>query len=275
MKTYTIEDIANFEKDECGRLICPSGDYSQIESFDEWCIFGNGSIFGKGSRFGKWCRFGEGCSFSVGCRFDEECRFDEGCSFGKGCRFSKRCSFDKRCSFGEWCNLNNNLKFENIADVVVEVLKIDRIGSRKGCTYFFKTKSEIYVRCGCFFGTISEFEAKVLTTHANNEKYKSQYIGAILYAKNVLGYSVESDKNDGQLFEKEISEMSETVEALRKARNLLQRYKDHIKSYPCECKFGLDFYGNKTPFRDGEMCERCAELAEIDKAIGGKEDEKE
>jgi len=59
------------------------------------------------------------------------------------------------------------------------------------------------------------------------------------------------------------------VEALRKARNLLQRYKDHIKSYPCECKFGLGFYGNKTPFRDGEMCERCAELAEIDKAIGG------
>ena len=35
MKTYTIEDIANFEKDECGRLICPSGDYSQIESFGE------------------------------------------------------------------------------------------------------------------------------------------------------------------------------------------------------------------------------------------------
>lgn len=62
------------------------------------------------------------------------------------------------------------------------------------------------------------------------------------------------------------------VEALRKARNLLQRYKDHIKSYPCECKFGLDFYGNKTPFRDGEMCERCAELAAIDKVIGGKED---
>ena len=61
------------------------------------------------------------------------------------------------------------------------------------------------------------------------------------------------------------------VEALRKARNLLQRYKDHIKSYPCECKFGLGFYGNKTPFRDGEMRERCAELAEIDKAIGGKE----
>ena len=62
------------------------------------------------------------------------------------------------------------------------------------------------------------------------------------------------------------------VEALRKARNLLQRYKDHIKSYPCECKFGLDFYGNKTPFRDGEMCERCAELAAIDKVIGGKEE---
>ena len=29
MKKYTIEDLANFERDECGRLICPSGDYSQ------------------------------------------------------------------------------------------------------------------------------------------------------------------------------------------------------------------------------------------------------
>jgi hypothetical protein len=51
-----------------------------------------------------------------------------------------------------------------------------------------------------------------LTTHANNEKYRSQYIGAILYAKYVLGYSVESDKNDGQLFEKEIAESGERVE---------------------------------------------------------------
>jgi len=81
--------------------------------------------------------------------------------------------------------------------------------------------------------------------------------------------TIEALQQENEQLQAQVARM---WEALRKARNLLQRYKDHIKSYPCECKFGLDFYGNKTPFRDGEMCERCAELAEIDKAIGGKED---
>lgn len=49
MKVYTIEDLETFERDEYGYLICPSGDYSQIESF------------GKGCSFGEWCSFGERC----------------------------------------------------------------------------------------------------------------------------------------------------------------------------------------------------------------------
>lgn len=94
--------------------------------------------------------------------------------------------FGEWCSFGELCNLENNLKFESIPDTVNRVLKIDRIGSRKGCTYFFKTLNEIYVRCGCFFGTISEFEAKVNETHKDNEQYRKEYIGAIKYVKTIM-----------------------------------------------------------------------------------------
>ena len=65
--------------------------------------------------------------------------------------YSQIKKFGKWCSFGEGCNLENKLKFENIKEQVDRVIKIDRIGSRNGCTYFFKTLSEIYVRCGCFF----------------------------------------------------------------------------------------------------------------------------
>lgn len=150
MKVYTIEDLEKFERDKYGRLICPSGDYTQIESFDEYCSFGGS------------------------------------CSFGWGCLFGEHCSFGEWCSFGERCNLDNNLKFENIAEQVDRVVKIDRIGSRKGCTYFFKTKSEIYVRCGCFFGTIAEFEIKVNETHANNERYRKEYLEAIKYVKAIM-----------------------------------------------------------------------------------------
>ena len=162
MKVYTLEDLNTFERDEYGRLICPNGDYTHIKSFGEWCSFG------------KRCSFGEGCSFG------------KGCSFGEWCSFGERCSFGEWCSFGERCNLDNNLKFENLKDQVDQVLKIDCIGSRKGCTYFFKTLSEIYVRCGCFFGTITKFEGQVKTVHENNAQWLTEYTEAIRYAKIVL-----------------------------------------------------------------------------------------
>lgn len=78
------------------------------------------------------------------------------------------------------------MNFENIEEQVDRIIKIDRIGSRNSCTYFYKTASEIYVRCGCFFGTIGEFEARVKETHKNNKRYKNEYLEAIKYIKAVI-----------------------------------------------------------------------------------------
>lgn len=38
-KKYTIEDFNSFKKDENGRIICPSGDYSEIKNFPDFCKF--------------------------------------------------------------------------------------------------------------------------------------------------------------------------------------------------------------------------------------------
>lgn len=222
MKTYTIEDFEDFEIDEYGIKICPSGDYSQIKHFDikcsfnERCSFSNGCSFTERCHFDENCSFGATCSFEMSCsfaaecsfgedcyfyadcdfkmwcRFGEDCRFAENCRFGKGCSFGmycsfcENCSFDEGCRFGEMCTLENNLKFENIREQVDRVIKIDRIGSRRDCTYFFKTSSNIYVSCGCFFGTIAKFEAKVNETHKYNEQYKKEYLEAIKYIKAVM-----------------------------------------------------------------------------------------
>ena len=49
-------------------------------------------------------------------------------------------------------------------------LLIGRIGSRAAFTTFFKCRNKlIRVSCGCFYGTIAEFRAKVATTHGNNK----------------------------------------------------------------------------------------------------------
>ncbi|KAA3405068.1 hypothetical protein F1904_11635 [Akkermansia muciniphila] len=50
MKKYTEDDLKHFTVDGGGWLICPSGDYSQINGFGEQCSFG------------EWCSFGEQCS---------------------------------------------------------------------------------------------------------------------------------------------------------------------------------------------------------------------
>ena len=72
MKKYTQADFDNFEVDEWGYKICPTGDYTAIKSFGERCSFG------------EWCSFGAGCSFGAVCRFGEECSFGERCRYENG-----------------------------------------------------------------------------------------------------------------------------------------------------------------------------------------------
>ena len=47
------------------------------------------------------------------------------------------------------------------------------LGSRNGYTTFFHTDKGIFVRCGCFRGTLEEFTAKVKETHDDNEHARS------------------------------------------------------------------------------------------------------
>ena len=84
-------------------------------------------------------------------------------------------------NFGEMCKL----EYIHGTEQIVKVIRIGGIGSQKGYTYFFKTLSEIYVRCGCFFDTIAEFEAQV-NTHKNNKQYKKEYLEEIKYIKAVM-----------------------------------------------------------------------------------------
>ena len=49
MNKYTQADFDNFEVDENGYKICPSGDYTQISSFGAWCSFDEKCSFENGA----------------------------------------------------------------------------------------------------------------------------------------------------------------------------------------------------------------------------------
>lgn len=67
-----------------------------------------------------------------------------------------------------------------------DYISIGSIGRRGDTTTFFRLKQGgIGVKCGCFIGTIDEFEKAVHKTHAGNEHEKA-YMAAIRMAKEVV-----------------------------------------------------------------------------------------
>ena len=59
-----------------------------------------------------------------------------------------------------------------------DILLVGPIGSRADYTHIYRTDKGVYVKCGCFFGTIDEFASKVKDTHGDN-KYANQYLKVI------------------------------------------------------------------------------------------------
>ena len=73
---------------------------------------------------------------------------------------------------GEWG------KLQSLSDIII----VGAIGSRNGYTTIFHTDKGVFVMCGCFKGTLDEFEAKVKETHHGN-KHERDYLALIQFAK--------------------------------------------------------------------------------------------
>ena len=78
-----------------------------------------------------------------------------------------------------------NLSSANLssADLDKKYISVSCIGSSKRMTtYCFE---DDIILCGCFKGTLKEFEAKVNETHKNNAQYLKEYTGFINYLKSL------------------------------------------------------------------------------------------
>ena len=61
------------------------------------------------------------------------------------------------------------------------------LGSRWDYTTFYlDNDTNIWVNCGCFNGSVKEFEKAVNETHKNNELYRDQYLNAINCVKKIF-----------------------------------------------------------------------------------------
>ena len=85
-----------------------------------------------------------------------------------------------------WANLRSaNLSSANLswAKTDKRYIQIACIGSRKDITTYCLEDDKI--TCGCFGGTLAEFQTKVKATHKDNKQYLAEYKGFIKYLKSL------------------------------------------------------------------------------------------
>ena len=70
------------------------------------------------------------------------------------------------------------------ADLPKRFITICCIGSRNDQTTYCFEDNKIW--CGCFVGTLEDFEIEINKTHKNNERYLKEYIGAINYIRSLI-----------------------------------------------------------------------------------------
>ena len=105
--------------------------------------------------------------------------------------------------YGDACVCGNACVYGNAevygdADVysAYAIMTVSNVGSRNDTTTFFARKDkQIGVTCGCFSGTIDEFEAAVKKTHGDNEHGKV-YMLAIEMAKLRIKFPEESEEKE-------------------------------------------------------------------------------
>ena len=185
MKKYTQEDFNGFEIVK-GLKICPTGEYSGIKigdscTFDTCCSF-NDCQFGECCEFNDFCKFAEGSEFGDYCKFNDFCEFGKGCEFAKGCRigdcgkFENDCNFGTSCSFKEFCSWGRNCSFENGVVVNGRFLFLRNLGStNRGVYLYIDENKKLFLRAGCFFGDLEEFNQHC-KTEETNKKTMEQYL---------------------------------------------------------------------------------------------------
>ena len=90
---------------------------------------------------------------------------------------------------GGWIEKEDNLSQNGDARVSgdADIIWISHLGSRYGTTTICRTKSnDLFVSCGCFEGTLNQFEAQIEKTHGNN-KFGKEYMALISLVKIHFG----------------------------------------------------------------------------------------
>ena len=170
--------------------------YDDARIYDNACISGNARIYNNACILGNACIFGNARIYGNACIYDDarisgytyiynDARIlDNACISGCACIYDNVSILGNACISGFACisgyaRICGDAWIHSGADY----LCFKGLGSQNRNTTFFKCKDgHIHVSCGCFSGSIQEFETKVKKTHGDS-KYAKEYLACIEVVK--------------------------------------------------------------------------------------------
>ncbi len=140
------------------------------------------------ARVGDESRVGDGASVGNRAIVGDEASVGDEAIVGNSARVGNRASVGNSASVGAGAIVGNRASVGDRARVgdwakIVASMTICPIGSRQETlSMFLGDKGELYAQTGCFWGSMSEFEAAVKKTHGDNEHGRA-YAAAIRAAR--------------------------------------------------------------------------------------------
>ena len=168
-----LKDFGNVKKGELGGYVESEYNLSQIGNC--W-VYGNARVCGDA----ELCGNAKVCGNARVCGNAEVCGNAWVYGNAEVCGNAKVCGNAWVYGNAELCG---NARVYGNADYIT----IKGLGSRYRDTTIFKTRNEdVVVRCGCFYGTLTEFVNEVGITHGDS-KYAKEYLALVELAKIHFG----------------------------------------------------------------------------------------
>ena len=115
------------------------------------------------------------CQNCINCSDCSDCSFCSDCSSCSYCSFCSDCSSCSYCSSCRHCtnctNCSDCRDFKSNPQRITSA----NLGSRNSQTTFYWNAENEQIICGCFKGTLEEFEEQVKITHGDNDFAKGYF----------------------------------------------------------------------------------------------------
>ena len=167
-KLFRIKALIEFGNVKAGEL---GGFVEKEENLSQdgnaW-VYDNARVYGDARVCGDACVYDNARVYGDACVCGDACVYGDACVCGNACVYGDARVYGDACVCGDARVCGDACVYGDAGYATVH-----GFGSEYRTTTFFKTKAgDIGVKCGCFYGNLSEFRKKVVETHGETKKAK-------------------------------------------------------------------------------------------------------